>query len=321
MPHSPVLEVERVSKQFAEVQAVGDISLTVDRGEIVGFLGPNGAGKTTTLRMILGIFHPDSGRVSFVLDGASCPALPRERTGYLPEERGLVGDARLLDLLSYYGELKGLARSDARRRSLFWLDRFDLADRAASKVEKLSKGMQQKVQFAAAVLHEPDVLVLDEPFSGLDPVNQDLLHKIVIELRDRGTAILLSSHRMNLVEELCDRILLIHRGRCVLQGDLDEIKETHGEHVVSIRFDGDPSGLLTLPGLSNIQTDGDHATFTLLPGTEPDAFVRNLPPQIVVRALRVDRPPLHDVFIRAVEGDGVRGVKGDGVRAVEEDSA
>ena len=301
MIQSRLLEVERVSKTFDSVRAVNEVSFSVGRGEILGFLGPNGAGKTTTIRMILGIFDPDAGAIHCALDGDQNHA-PKERTGYLPEERGLYSDAKVLDLLVYFGELKGLARTEARARARQWLDRFGLLTWESKKVEKLSKGMQQKVQFTASVLHRPDLVVLDEPFSGLDPVNQNLLREVIAGLKADGAAVLLSSHRMNLVEELCDRIFLIHNGRRVLYGELDEIKESHGEHAVRIRFAGDGSSLAELPGVANVHVDGERATLTLDRDVSPDVFIRSLPATIEIRALSVDRPPLHDIFVRTVEG-------------------
>ncbi|MGB2983074.1 MAG: ATP-binding cassette domain-containing protein [Candidatus Bipolaricaulia bacterium] len=301
MQNQTVLEVERINKRFESVQAVDEVSFSVDRGEILGFLGPNGAGKTTAIRMILGIFHPDAGEIRSSLDRSS--RVPKGRTGYLPEERGLYSDAKVLDLLAYFGELKGLARGDSRERAKRWLERFDLLDWAGKKVEKLSKGMQQKVQFIAAVLHRPDLVVLDEPFSGLDPVNQDLLKRIIVELREEGAAILLSSHQMNRVEELCDRIFLIHHGKRVLYGDLEGIKESHGEHAVHIRFDGNGSGLAGLPGVTALELESGRATFSLSRDVTPDAFVRGLPDGFEIRALSVDRPPLHDIFVRTIGED------------------
>jgi len=301
MNDGELLRVEGVNKTFESVRAVNDVSFAVERGEILGFLGPNGAGKTTTIRMILGIFRPDSGTIRCSLDGERNHA-PKERTGYLPEERGLYSDAKVLDLLVYFGELKGLARAEARESARRWLARFDLLDWESKKVEKLSKGMQQKVQFTASILHRPDLVVLDEPFSGLDPVNQNLLHEIITDLKKDGAAVLLSSHRMNLVEELCDRIFLIHNGRRVLYGDLAEIKESHGEHAVRIRFTGDGSVLADMPGVTDLRLEDDRASFTLERNTTPNVFVRRLPESIEIQALHVDRPPLHDIFVRTVEG-------------------
>jgi len=218
----PVLSVRGIRKAFKDRVAVEDLSFDVQPGEIFGFLGPNGAGKTTSLRMILGITHPDRGSVLF--EGQ--PRAPRSRLGYLPEERGLFEDQKVIDTLTYLGELRAMRSRDARAAGLAWLERLGLADRAKSKLNELSKGMQQKIQFAAAVLHAPTLAVLDEPFSGLDPLNQELFLEIVRELRDRGTTVLFSAHQLNLVERLCDRFLLIARGREVITGSLDAMRRT-----------------------------------------------------------------------------------------------
>ncbi len=295
----PVLEVRSISKRFEAVRAVDGVSFDVARGEVLGYLGPNGAGKTTSIRMILGIFRPDEGEISIHIGGHS-GGLLKERTGYLPEERGLYADVTVLDALTYFAELKGMRRVEARRRILEWLARFDLLEWQGRKVEKLSKGMQQKVQFIASVAHKPDLLVLDEPFSGLDPVHQDLLKVVVRELRDEGAAIVLSAHQMNQVEELCDRIFLIHRGRRVLYGTLDEIKARDDEHVVRLRFEGAAEGLASLPGVAELSIQGDRASLRLERDASPDRFVRSLPTSLSIREIVVTRPPLHDIFVRTI---------------------
>ncbi len=217
---TPLLEVDRVSKRFGDLRAVTELSFTVRRGEVFGFLGPNGAGKTTTLRMILDITRPDAGEVRF----ERRPGIDRARSGYLPEERGLFEDMPVLDTLVYLGALRGMSTRDARDAARAWLERVGLTDRAAEKVNALSKGNQQKVQFGGAVIHRPALVVLDEPFSGLDPLNQDLFLGLMRELRDAGTAVLLSAHHLDLVERLADRFLLIARGRALLAGTLEEIR-------------------------------------------------------------------------------------------------
>ncbi len=295
----PVLEVRSISKQFEAVRAVDDVSFEVQRGEILGYLGPNGAGKTTSIRMVLGIFRPDAGEIAIHIDGHSGRLL-KARTGYLPEERGLYADVTVLDALMYFAELKGIPRAASRQRILEWLARFDLLEWQNRKIEKLSKGMQQKVQFIASVAHKPDLLVLDEPFSGLDPVHQDLFKDVIRELRDAGAAIMLSAHQMNQVEELCDRIFVIHHGRRILYGSLDDIKSAHGEHVVHVRFDGAAEGLASLPGVAELSIQRDRATLRLERGASPDAFVRALPAGLTIRELTVTRPPLHDIFVRTI---------------------
>jgi len=210
-----ILDVKGLTKSFGNKKAVDNISLSVTRGEVMGLLGPNGAGKTTAIRMIMGIMAPDAGEISFNFGDGPQP-LDKSRIGYLPEERGLYDDARVIENLLYLAGLKGMPAAEARREALQWLERLDLGAYANQKLEKLSKGMQQKVQFIASILHRPVLVLFDEPFSGLDPVNQDVIKEIIRELRDGGTTVLLSAHQMNMVEELCDSIFLINHGREVL---------------------------------------------------------------------------------------------------------
>jgi len=294
-----VLAVERIYKRFGDVAAVRDVSFSASRGVILGLLGPNGAGKTTTLRMIMGIIDPDEGTIRFSLDGAA-GRIDKERIGYLPEERGLYDDARVLETLVYFGELKGLSRAEATQRAEEWLSRLELSAWENKKIEALSKGMEQKVQFVAAVLHRPDLVVLDEPFSGLDPIHQDVIKDVIRGLRSDGTAVVLSSHLMNQVEELTDQIVLIDHGQAVLSGSLDAIKEAHGTHVVRLRFAGDQGALGRDGRIERLVVDGDLATFELPRGVDPDTYVRSLPAGLVVREIAVGRPPLHDIFVATV---------------------
>lgn len=218
----PFLDVRAVHKRFASVYAVSDLSLTVRQGEIFALLGPNGAGKSTLLRMLVGITRPDEGSVRWC--ALDVDRLPPAALGYLPEDRGLYQDMPLLSVLTYFGSLRGLASDAARQAAELWLDRLDLLPRAKEKIGSLSKGNQQKVQFAAAVLHRPSCAILDEPFSGLDPLNQELFLRLVAELRDQGTTVILSAHQMALVERLADRVFLMHHGREVLSGTMPEIR-------------------------------------------------------------------------------------------------
>ncbi|MFC2078770.1 ABC transporter ATP-binding protein [Candidatus Bipolaricaulota bacterium] len=301
MQNDHSLGVVAVSKSFDTVRAVSQVSFEANPGEILGLLGPNGAGKTTTIRMIMGIMRPDSGDIAFSFADSE-PAKFRERVGYLPEERGLYGDAKVHDLLTYFADLKGVPRDEARKRATHWIDRMDLSEWANKKVDKLSKGMQQKVQFVAAVLHRPDLVILDEPFSGLDPVHQDVIKAFIGELREDGMTVLLSSHQMNRVEELCDRIFLINRGRRVLYGNLADIKESFGDHVVHMRFEGDGELLESLPGVREFTHSDGRADFILDSEHSPNAFVRALPDGLEIQALHVDRPPLHDIFVKTIGG-------------------
>src|SRR5690606_37267329 len=217
-------DVDSVVKRYHRKTAVDGVSFSVQRGEILGFLGPNGAGKTTTLRMIMGITAPDAGRVTFRLEGAGdSQRVPKHRVGYLPEERGLYKEARVMDVLLFLASIKGMRRDEARRKALEWLERFELSAYATAKIEELSKGMAQKVQFIAAILHEPDLVVLDEPFAGVDPVNQNVSREEIRRLADRGPAILLPSHQMNLAEEPRDPLFLVNNGRGVRYGALVDL--------------------------------------------------------------------------------------------------
>ena len=220
---APLVTVRDVEKRFATVTAVDGISFDVRTGEIFALLGPNGAGKTTLLRMLLGLIHPDHGDIAF----AGARRLPSSDIGYLPEDRGLYPDVAVLRTLVYFGRLRGMDRADATRSAERWLERLGLHDRRDELLKSLSKGNQQKVQFISAVLHAPRLAVLDEPFSGLDPLNQDLFLTLFREMRDAGTTILLSAHQMQLVERIADRLVVMNRGRAVLQGTLDEVRATH----------------------------------------------------------------------------------------------
>lgn len=295
----PVLEVESVVKQYHRKTAVDGVSFSVQRGEILGFLGPNGAGKTTTLRMIMGITAPDSGRVTFRIEGMQDPhRVPKQRIGYLPEERGLYKEARVMDVLLFLASIKGMRRDEARRKALEWLERFELSAYATAKIEELSKGMAQKVQFIAAILHEPDLVVLDEPFSGLDPVNQNVFREEIRRLADRGAAILLSSHQMNLVEETCDRIFLINNGRRVLYGTLVDIKAQHGVHRVNMLV-SDPAWHWRPPDLvQQVSQEGPRWTCLLNPGATPAQFMQWLPEDAPVEEITIARISLHDIFVR-----------------------
>ncbi|MEJ2559098.1 MAG: ATP-binding cassette domain-containing protein, partial [Anaerolineae bacterium] len=227
-----LLEVKNLVKRYGNFNAVDDLSFEVYQGDVFGLLGPNGAGKTTTIRTIMDILKPDAGTVSVL---GQPPGAARSRIGYLPEERGLYRDLKVLDVLIYLAELKGTSRATAHQRALTWLERVELADWAERKVKDLSRGMQQKLQFVASLVHDPELLILDEPFQGLDPVNVELLKGLIRELQREGKTLVLSAHQMNLVEALCDRILLINQGKGVLYGSLAEIKRRYAPHAVRLR--------------------------------------------------------------------------------------
>jgi ABC-2 type transport system ATP-binding protein len=290
--------LEGVSKRFGSHNAVSDLDFEVPRGSIYGLLGPNGSGKTTTIRMIMGILHPDEGRVS--LFGGKPDLVRRARVGYLPEERGVYRRMKVVDLLVFLGEIRGVPRSVARTRAFGWLDRLDLGPWSGRRVEDLSKGMQQKVQFVGTVIHEPDLLILDEPFSGLDPINQDVLESIVLDLNANGTTILLSTHLMDQAERLCRRVCLISRSRKVLDEDLRTLKARERRGVVAVDFTG-PDRWLSSPDIRAVERVGGVLHLVL---SDPGAHQAVLRSAIDEGAeiLRFDlvEPRLHEIFVRHV---------------------
>ncbi len=300
-----ILAVNNLTKSFSGKTVVDHISFTVNKGEIMGLLGPNGAGKTTAIRMIMGILNSDEGSISFSFNGETT-AMNKNRIGYLPEERGLYDDAKVIDILVYLASLKGVSSAVARKEALEWLSKVDLTEYAEQKLEKLSKGMQQKVQFIASVLHKPALVMLDEPFSGLDPINQDFIKETIKELRDEGMTVLLSAHQMSLVEELCDSIFLINKGKQVLEGKLEDIKANMKEYKIFIRF---PAGegtsfLHNLPGVK-IEKENTRTIELRYSGLSTVSdFIKELSTGMSIEELTVEKPPLHDIFIQAVRERG-----------------
>jgi ABC-2 type transport system ATP-binding protein len=293
-----MIQVENLVKHYAHVKAVDGVTFAVARGEIFGLLGPNGAGKTTTIRAMMDIIKPDSGTIR-LMDQPVTEA-SKSRIGYLPEERGLYQNFRLLECLTYLGALKGMSRSEARERAASLLDRGGLNEYANRKVKELSKGMTQKAQFLAAIVHDPDLLIMDEPFQGLDPINTDLLKSILLEEQNRGKTIILSTHNMNQVEEMCNRILLINQGRAVLYGPLDEIKARYAEHAVLLQCDRLPEGLA---GVQRVERHNHAYELILDPEVSPQAILRQLVSlDVSIDRFEVASPPLEEVFINAVEG-------------------
>lgn len=288
------IEVQGVSKRFGEHQAVDDVSVVVPNGSIYGFIGPNGSGKTTTIRMIMNILVPDSGSVSVL--GQSKASDFRDDVGYLPEERGLYKKMTVQRVLRYYGQLKGKPASEIDTAMKEWLGRLQLTEWADKKVEQLSKGMAQKVQFIAAVVSRPKLLILDEPFSGLDPVNADTLRDAVLEMRNRGTTIVFSTHDMNAAENICERIFMIFKGKTVLNGTMDEIQKEYAQDIARVRVAG---GAATLAGLPSVESINDHGNFqdVRLSG-DPQAFLQQLVQKAAVHQFELKKPSLHDIFVR-----------------------
>jgi ABC-2 type transport system ATP-binding protein len=293
-----IIQITDLVKRYGDVAAVDGLSFAVERGELFGLLGPNGAGKTTSIRVIMDILQPDEGQVT-ILDRP--PGKAKDRVGYLPEERGLYRDLKVLDTLVYLGELKGLPRSAARERAMALLERVRLDDWAERKVKDLSRGMQQRLQFIASLIHDPDVMILDEPFQGLDPVNTERLKEFVDELHESGKTIVLSTHQMNLVEALCDRILLINRGRAVLYGPLAEIKRQYAPNTIRLRT---PDELPDLPEVATVEFDGGAFNLTLIEEVSPQAVLRALVERgVEIRSFEMASAPLEDIFVAAVSGE------------------
>lgn len=297
------LVVDAVNKSFGDKHVVKNVSFQAQAGEILGILGPNGAGKTTTIRMIMGITAPDSGNIIFEMNGTQTRTVPKDLVGYLPEERGLYKEARVMQILLFLASLKNVPRHLAKQRAARWLAKFELEEYANAKVEQLSKGMAQKVQFIAAVLHEPKFIVLDEPFSGLDPVSQDLFKEEIRQLAASGAVVLLSSHQMNIVEELCDRIFLIDHGREVVSGRLADIKERYGNYRVYVDAPLGVDSLMRLPTVAGWeQVSEERWIIFLRDDARLEEFFHQIPLDAGLRELRVIRPSLHDIFVKIATG-------------------
>jgi len=295
------LVLEGVSKSFAGYQAVDQLSLRVPRGSVFGLLGPNGAGKTTTLRMVMNIFAPDTGTIEIL--GRPADHAARDRIGYMPEERGLYPRMVLEEQLLFMAAIKGTPRRVAAQRIGPWLERLSLAEWRKKKTNELSKGMQQKAQFVATVLHEPEVLIMDEPLSGLDPVGTDVMRETMLDLHRRGTTIVLSSHQMETVEKLCDRVALIDRGKKVLDGAVSEVKARHGKNTVALAFDGDGAFLASLPGVLKVSDFGQYVEIRLAEGESAQGLLHAAAERLVLRRFEIVEPSLHDIFVETVTHD------------------
>ena len=295
---SPALLCRQLVKTFDGIRALDGLDLSVDAGAIFGLLGPNGSGKTTTIRTSLGIYKPDGGSVELL--GSADPLNVRRRTGYLPEERGLYARMKLQEQLAFLASIRGLSTAESERRSAAWLDRVGLAARAQSLTRELSKGNQQKIQFAAAVIHDPDLVVLDEPFSGLDPVNSRLLKDLILEQLARGTTVVLSTHRMEEVEAMCESICLIHHGRAVLSGRLRDIKAQYGRNTIAVEYSGEPGRLTQIPGVQSYDDGGREARLRLEPDADPQRAMRAILERVEVSSMRLDEPRIEDIYLETI---------------------
>jgi len=296
----PAVEINHVTKTFGSVKAVDDATFSIEKGELFGLLGPNGAGKTTCIRCLLDIFKPDSGFVA-VLGGPMTEA-KKDLIGYMPEDRGLYQDIPLERCLIYLGSLKGLNQNEVRQRADDYLERFDLAAHKTKKIKELSKGMQQKAQIIATLIHQPELLIVDEPFSGLDPVNTQMVKEMLREQRQKGVTVILCSHQMNLVEELCDRIVLIDHGKVMLYGALAEIRRQFSGHAVMVRAEG---SLPELAGVERVEPVNGSVKLHLNPGTNPKELLKELVARDVsLEQFEIALPKLDEIFIRVVRGEG-----------------
>ncbi|MGZ4834998.1 MAG: ABC transporter ATP-binding protein [Terriglobales bacterium] len=292
------VELENVCKSYDHFVAVDKLSLDVRAGSVYGLLGPNGAGKTSTLRMMIGITVPDSGAIR--LFGESFRRGHLSRVGYLPEERGLYKRMKLLDQLVFLAELKGVSAPDAVRKATFWCERLELGAWMSKKVEELSKGMQQKVQFIAALLHDPELLILDEPFAGLDPANAVALKDVLLEMKQAGKTILFSTHRMDQVERLCDSICLVDHGKAVLQGDLKQIKSKFGRHDVQLEYEGEDNFLADGALVQSFNNYGNYVEVRLQPGADPQELLRMAAARARVNKFELMEPSLEEIFLEVV---------------------
>ena len=298
------LEIEGISKKFGDFHAVKKLSFEIPPGTIYGLLGPNGAGKTTTIRMVMNIIIPDEGSIK-VLDRRMDEEM-KERVGYLPEDRGLYPKMKVGELLLFLAEIKGLKGSDARKEIDFWLERFDLSDWKSKKVEELSRGMQQKLQFIVTVIHQPELIILDEPFSGLDPVNTKLLKDIMLEMKGKGRTIVFSTHRMEQVEMICDNICLINKAESVLEGSLSQIKKQYGKNTVILDYDGEANFIKNFPEIEKIDDYGKFMEIRLKEKSSPQDLLPKLVGKISINKYEVKEPTLNAIFIEKVGGKEVK---------------
>src|SRR5580698_2703608 len=295
----PVVELAGVTKAYESKVAVNNLSLSIDAGQMFGLLGPNGAGKTSSIRMMMGITIPDSGHISLFEKPFARESL--ERVGYLPEERGLYKKMKVIDQLVFFGRLHGLTAEEARKRSTAWARRMEIDDVLDKKTEELSKGMQQKIQFISSLLHDPGLIIMDEPFSGLDPVNATLLERTLIELKDQGKAILFSTHRMDQVEKLCDSICLVNKGEAVLAGKVREIKKSYARNRVIVEFEGS-ADFLKSAEIAEAKNFSGHAEIKLKDGGNAQKLLNEAAAVATIFRFELVEPSLEEIFIQTVGG-------------------
>ena len=294
-----VLEVDSIVKTFGDYTAVDNVSFSVESGRIMGVLGPNGAGKTTTIRMINNILMPDEGKITLFGEQVSYDL--QNRMGYLPEERGLYKKVKVIDQLIYFAQLKGMNKNDAKAKGQEWLKKVDAVDWETKKIQELSKGMQQKVQFISTIMHDPDILILDEPFSGFDPLNVELLKRIILDLKDEGKTILLSTHVMEQAEQMCDDIVLISKGQQIRSGKLRDIKKSFGKDTVLMEFDGNDSFLNDFQGLKFVNRSKNRVEFRIInEEVKLKDILKTAADKVDLFKFELVEPSLREIFIDLV---------------------
>lgn len=295
MPFS--LELDQVSKSFGNHLVVDNLSARIPEGSIYGFLGPNGAGKTTTIRLIMSILYPDKGAITVL--GSPNPESVKGQLGYLPEEKGLYKKMKTADLVTYFGRLKGMPKQVARRKALELLEAFGLSHCAQDRCETLSKGMGQKVQILSTLMHDPQLLILDEPFSGLDPINVEVVREVILDLKRRGKTVIFSTHVMEQAEQICDFILLIDKGKKLLDGSIADVKK-NSQQTISVEYEGNPDAF-KLEGITRINDMGKHAEISISSKADPQVILRKLLEHLKIRSFTINQPSLHEVFVRTIE--------------------
>lgn len=298
---SNIIEISGVTKTFGSHVAVDNLSLNVPEGSIYGFIGPNGSGKTTTIRMIMNILYPDSGVIRIFGEQQSGSNIGR--IGYLPEERGLYRKMKLRELIQFHGELKKVANPG--KEADYWLEKFDLTEWAKKKVETLSKGMSQKVQFIITIIDKPAIIILDEPFTGLDPVNAGIIREVILNLRKGGSTVIFSTHDMSVAEKMCDFIFMIYKGRKVLDGTLQSIKDLYGQDTIHLQTELGAAALSGIEGIEKVNDFGQLQEVKLMPGTDPQKILEQIIPRTRISRFEMSSPSLEDIFIRIARPDKI----------------
>lgn len=297
-----MLEIKSIRKEFKNVVAVDGVSFTVEPGKIFGLLGPNGAGKTTTIRMILDIIKPTSGEI--LIEGKAPGKDFHNLTGYLPEERGLYKKSTVIDIIKYFGSLKGMSAAAAEKNGMALLKQLGISDYKKRKVQELSKGNQQKIQFIVSVIHDPSILILDEPFSGFDPINQELVRDEILRLKSEGKTIILSTHQMDMAEKMCESIFLINKGKEVASGALKEVKRKFGKEFIKIEYEGDAEFIKTLPGVKQADLYGNFGEIEVHDGTDPHSILPVIFEKVTLRKFSIEAPTLNRIFIDTIKETG-----------------